>query len=317
MVETVKLQLVFMGTPDFSVVALQGLLEAGHDVVCVYSQPPRKAGRGQKLRPSPVHAFAEKHGIEVRTPHSLKSKDAQKAFADLRVDAAVVVAYGLILPRAILQTPRLGCFNIHASLLPRWRGAAPIQRAIMAGDQNSGVTIMRMDEGLDTGDMALMAEVPITDTTTAPELHDALAVLGARLIVAALERIAAGTLTLRPQPKEGVSYAKKIDKAETHIDWTLPATKIAAQVRGLFPLMWFELNAQRVRVLAATAQNGAGVPGITLDDKLLVVCGEGALRLERLQRAGRGPVDAQAFLNGNPVARGTIIPSEKENHETL
>ncbi len=302
-----KLKLVFMGTPDFSVVALKALLEAGHDVVCVYSQPPRKAGRGQKLRPSPVHAFAEKHGLEVRTPVSLKDDDEQKAFADLRAAAAVVVAYGLILPKAVLDAPALGCFNIHASLLPRWRGAAPIQRAIAAGDETSGVTIMRMDEGLDTGEMVLSAQVPIPATMNAPQLHDVLAVLGARLIVDVLAGAVARTLVFTPQPEHGVCYAKKIDKGETRIDWACSATEIAARVRGFFPLMWFEWNAQRVRVLAAGVQDGAGAPGKTLDDKLLVACGQGALRLERLQRAGRGPVDAPAFLNGNPIVRGSVL----------
>ncbi|MBF0251430.1 MAG: methionyl-tRNA formyltransferase, partial [Alphaproteobacteria bacterium] len=201
------MRLVFMGTPDFSVAALAALLDAGHEVACVYSQPPRKAGRGQKLTPSPVHAFAEARGIEVRTPLTLKTEDQQRAFAELGADAAVVVAYGLILPKSVLDAPRLGCFNIHASLLPRWRGAAPIQRAIEAGDRESGVTIMRMDEGLDTGPMVLSETCAISQTTTARDLHDALSAMGARLIVEALAGIAAGTLTPTPQPEDGVTYA--------------------------------------------------------------------------------------------------------------
>ena len=221
------MKLIFMGTPDFSVSALKALLDAGHEVACVYSQPPRKSGRGQKLSPTPVHAFAEAQGIEVRTPVSLKDPAEQQAFADLNADAAVVVAYGLILPQAVLVAPRLGCFNIHASLLPRWRGAAPIQRAIEAGDDKTGVAIMQMDAGLDTGPVLLMEETTITDTMTAGDLHDVLAALGAKLIVNALQDMPSST----PQPVDGVTYAKKIDKAETRIDWSRPAAAVAAQVR--------------------------------------------------------------------------------------
>lgn len=303
------LRLVFMGTPDFSVPALEALLDAGHEVACVYSQPPRKAGRGQKLTPSPVHAFAEARGIEVRTPVSLKGTDAQQAFADLNADAAVVVAYGLILPKAVLDAPKMGCFNIHASLLPRWRGAAPIQRAIEAGDEKTGVCIMRMDEGLDTGDVVLMEETPIVPGMVAGELHDALSALGARLIVAALAGIADGTLTPTPQPADGVTYAKKIDKAETRIDWRRPARAVDAQVRAFHPLAWFERAGQRVRVLEAEIADGAGAPGTALDDSLLVACGSGAVRLKRLQPAGKGAMDAQAFLNGRAVPAGTDLTS--------
>jgi len=232
------LRLIFMGTPDFSVAALQALLHAGHEVVAVYSQPPRKSGRGQKLTPTPVHAFAEANGHEVRTPVSLKNTDEQRAFAELNADAAVVVAYGLILPKAVLDAPKLGCFNIHASLLPRWRGAAPIQRAIEAGDERSGVTIMEMDEGLDTGAMVLGDAVDIPPDMNAEQLHDALSDMGARLIVEALAGVADGTLTAQPQPDDGVTYAKKIDKAETRIDWNLSAQAISAQVRAFYPLAW-------------------------------------------------------------------------------
>lgn len=303
------LRLVFMGTPDFSVPALAALLDAGYEVACVYSQPPRKAGRGQKLTPSPVHAFAAARGIEVRTPVSLKGADEQRAFADVNADAAVVVAYGLILPKAVLDAPKMGCFNIHASLLPRWRGAAPIQRAIEAGDEKTGVCIMRMDEGLDTGDVVLMEETPIAPDMVAGELHDVLSALGARLIVEALAGIADGTLTPAPQPADGVTYAKKIDKAETRIDWRRPARAVDAQVRAFHPLAWFELAGQRVRVLEAEIADGAGAPGTALDDGLLVACGSGAVRLKRLQPAGKGAMDAQAFLNGRAVPAGTDLTS--------
>lgn len=301
------LKLVFMGTPDFSVEALKALLAAGHHVVCVYSQPPRKAGRGQKLTPTPVHAFAAAQGIDVRTPVSLKSIEAQAEFAALQADAAVVVAYGLILPQAVLDAPRLGCFNIHASLLPRWRGAAPIQRAIEAGDSETGVAIMQMDAGLDTGAVLLMEATPITPATTAGALHDTLAAMGARLIVQALDGVADGTLSATPQPSEGVTYAQKIDKSETRIDWARPAAAVSAQVRAFHPTAWFELDGLRVRVLELEVTDGAGEPGVTLDDALCVACAKGAVRLLRLQPAGKGAMDAQAFLNGRAVAPGTRL----------
>lgn len=302
-----KLKLVFMGTPEFSVAALKALLDAGHDVVCVYSQPPRKAGRGQKLTPGPVHAFAEAQGIEVRTPVSLKGADEQAAFAALGVDAAVVVAYGLLLPQAVLDAPRLGCFNIHASLLPRWRGAAPIQRAIEAGDAKTGVAIMKMDAGLDTGDVVLMEETPIQPSQTAGELFDTLSALGARLIVAALDGVASGALTPVAQPDDGVTYARKIDKSETRIDWTRGAAQVSAQVRAFHPLAWFEVDGLRVRVLDVHIESGAGDPGMTLDNRLLVACGEGAVRLLRVQPAGKAAMDAAAFLNGRPIPGGTAL----------
>lgn len=301
------LRLVFMGTPEFSVPALKALLDAGHDVACVYSQPPRKAGRGQKLTPSPVHAFAEAHGIAVRTPRSLKDTQDQEAFAALNADAAVVVAYGLILPQAVLDAPRLGCFNIHASLLPRWRGAAPIQRAIEAGDTRTGVSIMRMDAGLDTGDVVLARSIPIAEHMSASDLHDALSQLGAELIVEALAGVAAGTLQPTPQPADGVTYAKKIDKAETRIDFTRPAHAVRNQIRAFHPFAWLELAGMRVRVLDADVEDGSGPPGLTLDDQLLVACGQGALRLKTVQPAGKGAMDARAFLNGRAVAKGTSL----------
>lgn len=299
-----KLKLVFMGTPDFSVSALKALLDAGHDVVCVYSQPPRKAGRGQKLTPSPVQAFAQMQGIEVRTPASLKGADEQQAFADLCADGAVVVAYGLILPKAILDAPRLGCFNIHASLLPRWRGAAPIQRAIEAGDEKTGVAIMQMDEGLDTGAVVLMEDLPITPTMTAGQLHDGLAVMGSRLIVSALAGIDAGTLLATPQPSDGVTYAAKIDKAETRIDWAKSATAVSNQVRAFHPVAWFDLGGLRVRVLELQVEAGTGEPATVLDGALLIACGEGAVRLTLLQPAGKAAMDAGAFLNGRQIPAG-------------
>jgi len=307
------LRLVFMGTPDFSVSALQALIKAGHDVVAVYSQPPRKSGRGQKLTPTPVHAFATSQGIDVRTPVSLKNVDEQRAFDALNADAAVVVAYGLILPGAILDAPKLGCFNIHASLLPRWRGAAPIQRAIEAGDQQTGVTIMQMDEGLDTGPMLMKESIDIDDDMNAQDLHDLLSDLGARLIVETLSRVSAGRIEAEVQPQDGVTYARKIDKVETRIDWTRSAVDLAAQVRGLFPMMWFERDGQRVRVLAARPEQGSGGDGAgqTLDEDLLVACGTGAhksaLRVVRVQPAGKGAMDAGAYLRGYPLKAGVKL----------
>ena len=300
------MRLIFMGSPDFSTPILGALADAGHEIACVYAQPPRPAGRGHKERPCPVHAFAAERGFPVRTPKRLKAEDDQKALAELGADVAVVAAYGLILPPAVLAAPRLGCVNVHASLLPRWRGAAPIQRAIMAGDAESGVTIMQMDEGLDTGPMLLSESLPITAETTASVLHDALSDMGARLIVDALEGLEAGTLTPTLQPEDGVTYAKKLDKDEGRLDWSRPADELERAVRALnpWPGVWFERGDKRVKVLAAEAAHGVGEPGTALDDRLTVTCGHGALRLTRVQRAGKGPMDADAFLRGNPVAAG-------------
>ncbi len=303
------LRLVFMGSPDFAATVLDGLLKAGHEILCVYSQPPRPAGRGQKERPCPVHALALEKGLSVRTPDSLKGKQEQEDFAALQADAAVVAAYGLILPKAVLDAPRLGCLNVHASLLPRWRGAAPIQRAIIAGDEKTGVTIMAMDEGLDTGGVLLESAVPITTQTTASQLHDRLAERGASLIVEALEGVAGGKLTPRPQPDDGVTYAKKLNRQEGLLDWTRTALELDRLVRALnpWPGVWFEHGGSRIKVLAAEPVEGGGKPGEVLDDRLTVACGKGALRLVRVQRAGKAPALVEEFLRGYPLAKGVTL----------
>jgi methionyl-tRNA formyltransferase len=305
-----RLRLAFMGTPDFAVPILAALDSRGHEIAAVYSQPPRPAGRGHRLQPSPVQLWAERHGIEIRTPKTLRPPEAQAAFAALGLDAAVVAAYGLILPRLVLQAPRLGCLNVHASLLPRWRGAAPIQRAILAGDSETGVTIMQMDEGLDTGGTLLAKRTPITPTTTAAELHDRLAGIGARLVVEALDGVAEGRLHPTPQPSEGVTYAAKLAREEGALDWRRPAAELERQVRALnpWPGVWFESPAGRVKVLAAELADGAGAPGAVLDDRLTIAAGAGALRPTRVQRAGREPTDAAAFLRGFPLPAGTLLP---------
>lgn len=292
------MRLIFMGTPDFAVPTLKALLAAGHDIACVYSQPPRAAGRGMALRASPVQAFAEARGIEVRTPATLKG-------AEIQADAVVVVAYGLMLPKPVLDAPRLGCFNVHASLLPRWRGAAPIQRAIMAGDAETGVCIMRMEEGLDTGPVCNRRRIPITPATTAQMLHDALAELGAKLMVETLARPA---IECAAQPAEGVTYAKKIEKAETHIEFTRPAKDVRNHIHGLspFPGAWLMVNGARIKVLACEVTEGSANPGTFIDDQLAVACGEGALRLLKLQREGKGPMLAAEFLRGFPIPRGAV-----------
>ncbi|MBR9973029.1 methionyl-tRNA formyltransferase [Magnetospirillum sulfuroxidans] len=301
------MRLAFMGTPDFSVAILSALLDAGHDVACVYAQPPRPAGRGHKEQLSPVHAFAAARGIMVRTPKSLKSEAEQQAFAELDLDMAVVAAYGLILPQAVLDAPRRGCLNVHASVLPRWRGAAPIQRAILAGDAETGVTIMQMDAGLDTGAMLLVDRLPITSTTNAASLHDQLAEMGARLIVAAL----AGYDGLAPvaQPQSGVTYAHKLSKDEGRLDWTRPAIELERQVRGLtpWPGVWCQVGEERLKVLEAGVDTGQGAPGTVLDEGLCVACGDGALRLLRVQRAGKGPMNAADLLRGFAIPVGTRL----------
>ncbi len=303
------MKIAFMGTPDFAVPALHALLEAGHEVVAVYCQPPRPAGRGQALRPSPIQAAAEAHGLPVRHPVSLKGADEQAAFAALGLDAAVVVAYGLILPRPILAAPRLGCFNIHASLLPRWRGAAPIHRAILAGDTETGVAVMGMEAGLDTGPVYLERRVPIGPRATAAELHDILALAGAELIVEALPGIASGALKSRAQAEDGVTYAAKITKDEGRIDWSRTSGELDRLIRalGASPGTWFDLGPERIKVLAAEPAMGTGAPGTALDDRLAIACGDGALRLLRLQRPGKGPVDAAAFLNGHKLPAGAVL----------
>jgi methionyl-tRNA formyltransferase len=277
--------------------------------VAVYTQPPRQAGRGNKPRPSPVQQAAERHNFEVRTPLSLKTAEEQSAFVALKLDAAVVVAYGLILPQPILTAPRLGCLNIHASLLPRWRGAAPIQRAIMAGDRETGVTIMQMDEGLDTGPMLLSEPVAIGDGDNAGSLHDRLAALGARLIVQALDSLASGKLTAAPQPAEGAIYAAKLTRADEIIDWRKSADDLARQIRALSPApgAWFRAKGERIKLLAARAVDGSGEPGAVLDDRLTIACGKGALQSLQLQRAGRAPMAAAEFLRGFALPKGTRL----------
>ncbi len=303
------MRLAFLGTPDFAVPTLRALAAASHHVVRAYTQPPRPAGRGKAPRPSAVHLAAEGLGIPVETPESFRDPEVLAGFAALGLDAAVVVAYGQILPQAALDAPRLGCLNLHASLLPRWRGAAPIQRAVMAGDAETGACVMQMAAGLDTGPVLACERTPIGPDDTSGTLHDRLAAMGAKLMVATLARLESGSVTPAPQPEEGVTYAHKIDKAEARIDWTRPAAELAARVRGLspFPGAWCEIGGERVKLLMARREHATGTPGEALDDALLVACGRGALRLVTLQRAGKGAVDAAAFLNGFPVPRGTRL----------
>ena len=302
------MRVIFMGTPDFAVEVLNAVYAAGHDIAAVYSQPPRRAGRGKKERPTAVAARATELGLEVRTPLNFRDAADRDAFAALEADVAVVVAYGLLLPQPVLDAPKHGCFNVHASLLPRWRGAAPIQRAIMAGDAESGVCVMQMEAGLDTGPVALTARTPISADDTAATLHDRLAEIGAPLMLEALAKLEAGDLTLTPQPAEGV-YAAKIDKAEARIDWSKPAVEVDRRIRGLspFPGAWFELSGERVKALLSETGSGSGQPGAALDDALTIACGEGAVRLLRLQRAGKGAMSAKDFLRGTPVAKGAAL----------
>ena len=301
------MRIVFMGTPDFSVPVLDALVDAGHEVVAVYCQPPRPAGRGKKDRPSPVQARAEALGLEVRHPVSLKTGAEQAAFADLGADVAVVVAYGLILPQPVLDAPRLGCLNIHASLLPRWRGAAPIHRAIMAGDAETGVCIMQMEAGLDTGPVLLRDIVGIGAEETTGGLHDRLSVLGARLIVDALSRLP--ELPAEPQPEAGVTYAAKIDKAEARVDWTRPADEVDRLIRGLspFPGAWCEISGQRVKLLGSRLVEGSGPAGVALDDAGTIACGTGAVRVTRMQRAGKAPQTTEELVRGLPIPAGTQV----------
>ncbi len=310
------LKIVFMGTPEFSVPTLEAIVRAGHRVLAVYSQPPRPAGRGMADRKSPVHATAEALGIPVSTPRSLKGEAEQRAFAALGADAAVVVAYGLLLPPPALAAPRLGCFNLHASKLPRWRGAAPIQRAIMAGDTETAVMVMRMEEGLDTGPVCLSETVGIDPNMTAGDLHDLLRERGADLMVHALALLEQGRLEARPQPAEGVTYAAKIGKGEGRIDFGTPAASVHDLIRGLSPHpgAWLELpggasGPERVKVLRSALAEGRGAPGETLDDRLTVACAEGAVRLIEVQRAGKRAMSAAEFLRGVPVPKGTRLAS--------
>jgi methionyl-tRNA formyltransferase len=303
------LRLVFMGTPDFAVPALVEIVGRGHDVAAVYTRAPKPAGRGMALNPSPVEREARRFGLPVLTPTTLRTAEAEATFRAHGADAAVVVAYGLILPPPILAAVPLGCFNLHASLLPRWRGAAPINRAIMAGDAETGVMVMKMDQGLDTGPMAMAERVPIGPDTTAGALHDTLARLGADLMVRALAALERGSLTLTPQPETGATYAARIEKGETRIDWTKPWRAVHDHCRGLAPApgAWFEVTGVRVKVLGTTKGEGAGEPGTVLDDRLTVACGDGAVRILELQRAGRAPMKADAFLRGTPLAPGTRL----------
>ena len=306
------MRLIFMGTPDFAVPTLLEIIGRDHEVAAVCTRAPKAAGRGMELQVTPVEREARRFGIPVLTPKTLRTDEALEAFRAHRADAAVVVAYGLILPVPILEAVPLGCFNLHASLLPRWRGAAPINRAIMAGDAESGVMVMRMAEGLDTGPVAMAERLPIGADMTAGELHDALAPLGADLMVRALGALERGTLQLTPQREEGVTYAAKIDKGETRIDWAKPWKAVHDHCRGLspFPGAWSELpGAQlaRIKVLRATRGEGSGPPGTVLDNGLTIACGEGAVRLLEIQRAGKQPMKAGDFLRGTAVASGTVL----------
>lgn len=312
------LRLAFMGSPDFAVPTLKALIDAGHEIVCVYSQPPKRAGRGKKLRPTPVHAFAEAEGIPVRTPKSLKSDEEKANFAALDLDAAIVVAYGLILPQAVLDAPRLGCVNLHGSLLPRWRGAAPIQRAVMAGDAETGVQAMIMEAGLDTGPVVLTAKTPISHTDTAGSVHDRLAELGAELMPRAIAGLADGTLTPEPQSEDGVTYASKLGPDDQRIDWDKSPLEIDCQIRGLSPFpgaycYWQPEDADapvRLKILMSETLIGTPdkAPGTVLSDQLDIGCGgHGAIRILKLQKPGGKPMLATDFLRGTPISVGTVL----------
>ncbi|MFY9240153.1 MAG: methionyl-tRNA formyltransferase [Roseovarius sp.] len=301
------MKVIFMGSPEFSVPVLEALVAAGHEIACVYCQPPRPAGRGKALRPTPVQARAEALGLPVRHPESLKGDAAQADFAALKADVAVVVAYGLILPQAVLDAPFHGCLNIHASLLPRWRGAAPIHRAIMAGDAETGVCIMQMEAGLDTGPVLMRSATPITATETTGALHDRLSAMGADLITEALQNL--DGLGATPQPAEGVTYAAKIDKSEARVDWAWTAREVSCHIRGLSPSpgAWTEMGGARVKLLNVAETQGCGAPGEALDSALTIACGRGAVQLLRLQKAGGRAQDHAEFLRGTPVPKGTRL----------
>ena len=307
------LRVIFMGTPDFAVPALTEIVGSGFEVVAAYTQPPRRAGRGMAERKSPVAEVAEGFAIPVFTPVNFKEASIRDAFTAHRADVAVVAAYGLILPQEVLDAPAHGCLNLHASLLPRWRGAAPIQRAIMAGDRDTGIGVMRMEAGLDTGPVCLEERLAISDDMTAGMLHDALARLGGPLIVRALHALSRGSLDCRPQAADGIEYAAKVDKAETRIDWSRPADEVHDHIRGLspFPGAWFEVERggkrERVKGLRSVQVEGSGAAGTVLDDALSIACGDGAVRLLEVQRAGKGPVAADAFLRGIDLAAGTVL----------
>ena len=301
------MRLAFLGTPEFGLPAFEALLDAGHEVVRAWAQPPRPAGRGRRLRPSPVQAFAEANGIPVAVPASLRDPALQQEFAALRLDAAVTAAYGLLLPPAILAAPRFGCLNLHASLLPRWRGAAPIQHAILAGDSETGISVMVMDEGLDTGPVLLARRTPIGPDTTAGALHDRLAQLGAGAVVEALAGLAEGRLEPAPQPEAGVAWAPKLSPEDRLLDWRRPAAELERRVRAFAPGARFAFRGENIRVGAAVVEAGGGPPGRVLDDGAAIACGEGVLRLLRLQRPGRAAMAAAAFLRGFPLPAGTDL----------
>ncbi|MGE0736925.1 MAG: methionyl-tRNA formyltransferase [Alphaproteobacteria bacterium] len=303
------MRVVFMGTPEFAVPAFEALVAAGHEILCVYTQPPRPAGRGQKQQISAMHRAAQERGIEVRTPDSLRPPHEHAELQVIEPDIAVVAAYGLILPKPVLAAPKFGCINIHASLLPRWRGAAPIQRALLAGDDGTGISIMQMDVGLDTGDILLQERLPIGPRATAGDLHDALARLGARMIVEALEKLPRRELRPVKQPAEGVTYATKISKEELRLDWGKSAAELERKIRAFAPApgAWFEIKGERVKLLEAELVPARGLPGTVLDEKLTVACGAQALRLLRVQRAGKAPLDADVFLRGFPLPAGTVL----------
>ena len=303
------MRLIFMGTPDFAVPTLVELAARGHEIAAVYTRAPKPAGRGMDVQHTPVEQEARQLALAVHTPRSLKDEEAQAAFRAHNADAAVVVAYGLILPKSVLEAPRLGCFNIHASLLPRWRGAAPINRAIMAGDTESGITIMKMDEGLDTGAIAMAERMPIGADITAGDLHDVLSRLGADLMLRALAAAGRGSLTLTLQPDKGVTYAEKISKNETRIDWSKPWKQVHDHIRGLspFPGAWFEIDGARIKALRSTKGEGSGAAGTALDDKFTIACGTGAVRLTQVQRAGKEPMSADELLRGTPVKSGVRV----------
>ena len=303
------MRLIFMGTPDFAVPTLVELAARGHEIAAVYTRAPKPAGRGMDMQRTPVEEQARRLALAVHTPRTLKDEEAQAAFRAHDAEVAVVVAYGLILPKSVLEAPRLGCFNIHASLLPRWRGAAPINRAIMAGDIESGVTIMKMNEGLDTGAMAMADPMPVGDDMTAGDMHDALSRLGADLMLRALAAAERSSLTLTPQPDRGVTYAEKISKNETRIDWSKPWKQVHNHIRGLspFPGGWFEIDGVRIKALRSTKGEGTGAAGTVLDDRLTIACGVGAVRLTQVQRAGKQPMTVEEFLRGTLVKSGTRV----------
>jgi methionyl-tRNA formyltransferase len=304
------LRLIFMGTPDFAVPTLLELVAHGHEISAVYTRAPKPAGRGMKLQPTPIEQEARRLGVPVLTPTTLKTEEAQSEFRSHNADAAVVVAYGMILPQAILDAPKLGCFNLHASLLPRWRGAAPINRAVMSGDAETGVMVMKMDVGLDTGDVAMAERLTITDRMTASDAHDALARLGADLMVRAMAALERGALQLTKQGEGGVTYAAKIEKAEAKIDWNRPAHGVLRHIHGLspFPGAWSEVavdgEAVRVKILRCEPARGTGAPGTLLDDQLTIACSDGAIRIVELQRAGKAPMKSAEFLRGTPLKPG-------------